>query len=99
MRIEHIFDKLTLRYGDLTDGTGLLNIIVEIKNTYANLERLEVYNLAAMSHVKVSFEIPDYTCAVDACGTLRVLEAIRNSGINLEKVDFTKHLHLNFMER
>ena len=88
MRIEHIFDKLTLRYGDLTDGTGLLNIIVEIKNTYANLERLEVYNLAAMSHVKVSFEIPDYTCAVDACGTLRVLEAIRNSGINLEKVRF-----------
>ena len=102
MRIEHIFDKLTLRYGDLTDGTGLLNIIVEIKNTYANLERLEVYNLAAMSHVKVSFEIPDYTCAVDACGTLRVLEAIRNSGINLEKVRFyqasTSELYGKVME-
>jgi GDPmannose 4,6-dehydratase len=88
MRIEHIFDKLHLRYGDLTDGTGLLNIIMEIKETYKNLDRLEVYNLAAMSHVKVSFEIPDYTCAVDATGTLRVLEAIRNSGIELVKVRF-----------
>jgi GDPmannose 4,6-dehydratase len=88
MRIESIFDKLKLRYGDLTDGIGLLNVLVEIKNTYNNLERLEIYNLAAMSHVKVSFEIPDYTCSVDATGTLRILEAIRNSGINLKTVRF-----------
>jgi GDPmannose 4,6-dehydratase len=88
MRIESIFDKLELRYGDLTDGIGLLNVLVEIKNRYTELERLEIYNLAAMSHVKVSFEIPDYTCSVDATGTLRMLEAIRNSGINLKIVRF-----------
>ena len=88
MRIESIFDKLELRYGDLTDGIGLLNVLVEIKNRYTELERLEIYNLAAMSHVKVSFEIPDYTCSVDATGTLRILEAIRNSGINLKIVRF-----------
>lgn len=87
-RIEHIFDKITLRYGDLTDGINLLNIFVEIKNTYPDLGRLEVYNLAAMSHVKVSFEIPDYTCSVDAAGTLRMLESIRNCGIPQEKVRF-----------
>jgi len=88
-RIEHIFDKLKLRYGDLTDGTSMLNIMVEIKNTYGDsIERVEVYNLGAMSHVKVSFEIPDYTCSVDAGGTLRSLEAIRHCGIPLEKVRF-----------
>ena len=88
-RIEHIFDKLKLRYGDLTDGTSMLNIMVEIKNTYGDsIERMEVYNLGAMSHVKVSFEIPDYTCSVDAGGTLRSLEAIRHCGIPLEKVRF-----------
>jgi GDPmannose 4,6-dehydratase len=88
-RIEHIFDKLKLRYGDLTEGTSMLNIMVEIKNAYGEeLERVEVYNLGAMSHVKVSFEIPDYTCSVDAAGTLRSLEAIRHCGIPLEKVRF-----------
>ena len=59
-RIEHIFDKLILRYGDLTDGTSMLNIMVEIKNIYGDeLEKLEVYNLGAMSHVKISFEMPE----------------------------------------
>jgi GDPmannose 4,6-dehydratase len=88
-RIEHIFDKIKLRYGDLTEGTSMLNIMVEIKNTYGDsLERVEVYNLGAMSHVKVSFEIPDYTCSVDAAGTLRSLEGIRHCGIPLEKVRF-----------
>ncbi len=88
-RIEHIFNQLVLRYGDLTDGINLLNVLVEIKNKYgADLDRLEVYNLAAMSHVKVSFEIPDYTCSVDAAGTLRMLESIRNCGIPLQKVRF-----------
>jgi len=101
-RIEHIFPQLTLRYGDLTDATALLNVFVEIKNTYPDLERLEVYNLAAMSHVKVSFEIPDYTCSVDAAGTLRMLESIRNCGIPLEKVRFyqasTSELYGKVME-
>jgi len=61
---------------------------MEIKRTYNNLERLEVYNLGAMSHVKISFELPEYTCDVDALGTLRLLEAIRTCGIELSKVRF-----------
>ena len=87
-RIEHIFDKLTLRYGDLTDSSNLLNVLIEIKNKYAGLERLEVYNLGAMSHVKVSFEMPEYTCDVDAMGTLRLLESLRICGIDKDKVRF-----------
>ena len=87
-RVDHIFDKLILRYGDLTDSSTLLNILMEIKNTYLLLERLEVYNLGAMSHVKISFEMPEYTCDVDAMGTLRLLEAIRTCGISFDKVRF-----------
>jgi len=88
-RIDHLFDKLCLRYGDLTDGINLMNIFNEIKHTYSeNLEVLEVYNLAAMSHVKVSFEMPEYTGNVDGLGTLRMLEAIRNCGIPNHKVRF-----------
>jgi len=87
-RIEHIFDKLKLRYGDLTDSSNLLNVLIEIKNKYADLERLEVYNLGAMSHVKVSFEMPEYTCDVDAMGTLRLLESLRICGIDKDKVRF-----------
>jgi GDPmannose 4,6-dehydratase len=87
-RIDHIFHKLNLRYGDLTDGNAILNLFVEIKNKYSELERLEVYNLAAMSHVQISFEIPEYTCNVDAMGTLRILEAIRNCSIPLDKIRF-----------
>jgi GDPmannose 4,6-dehydratase len=82
-RIDHIFcnKNLILKYGDLSDGTCLLEILYDIKNTYPNMERLEVYNLAAMSHVKVSFEIPEYTADIDAVGTLRLLNAIRSSGL------------------
>ena len=87
-RIEHIFPQLNLRYGDLTDSSNLLNILMEIKNTYQEMERLEVYNLGAMSHVKISFEMPEYTCDVDAMGTLRLLESIKTSGIPLEKIRF-----------
>ena len=87
-RVDHIFDKLILRYGDLTDSSNLLNILSEIKNTYSDIERLEVYNLGAMSHVKISFDMPEYTCDVDAMGTLRLLEAIRTCGIPLEKSRF-----------
>lgn len=87
-RIEHIFSQLNLRYGDLTDSSNLLNILMEIKNTYQEMERLEVYNLGAMSHVKISFEMPEYTCDVDAMGTLRLLESIKTSGIPLEKIRF-----------
>jgi len=62
--------------------------MIEIKNKYNDLYKLEIYNLAAMSHVQISFEIPEYTCSVDAMGTLRILESIRKSGIPLEKVRF-----------
>lgn len=88
-RIEHIFNKLILRYGDLTDSSNLFNILTEINTKYGSLlDRLEVYNLGAMSHVKVSFEMPEYTSDVDGVGTLRLLEAIRNCGIPKDKVRF-----------
>ena len=76
-RIDHIYQdphdpnpKLTLHYGDLTDGVGLTNLIREIQPT-------EIYNLAAQSHVMVSFTMPQYTAQVDAVGTVAILEAIR----------------------
>ena len=83
-RIDHLYSNqnLILRYGDLTDSANLLHILHEIKNTYPNLERLEVYNLGAMSHVKVSFEMPEYCGNVDAIGVLRLLEAIRSTGLS-----------------
>ena len=82
-RIDHLYNnpKLTIKYGDLTDSSNLLHIMSEIKNTYPNLDRLEIYNLAAMSHVKVSFEMPEYTADADGLGVLRLLEAIRSSGM------------------
>lgn len=78
-RIDHLYnnEKFRLRYGDLTDAAGLMHVIHEIKDQNPNFERLEVFNLGAQSHVKVSFEMPDYTGEVDALGTLRILEAIR----------------------
>jgi len=88
-RIDHIFNKLNLRYGDLTEGTCILNVLNEIKTLHGeSIERLEIYNLAAMSHVKISFEIPEYTSNVDGTGTLRILEAIRHCGVPLEKIRF-----------
>jgi GDPmannose 4,6-dehydratase len=81
-RIDHIFHhpNLLLKYGDLSDGTCLLQILLEIKNNYC-FDVLEVYNLGAMSHVKVSFEIPEYTADVSGLGTLRLLNAIKSSGL------------------
>ena len=88
-RIDNIFDKLILRYADLTDSISLLNVLHEIARTYNDsLDRLEVYNLGAMSHVKVSFELPEYTGNSDGLGTLRLLEGLRNSGIALNKIRF-----------
>lgn len=82
-RISHLYNnkKLIIKYGDMTDGTNLLNILYTIKETYTNLERLEIYNLAAMSHVKVSFEMPEYTAEADGVGVLKMLEAVRSSGL------------------
>ena len=71
-RIDHLHqhDRLHLHYGDLTDGVSLVNLV-------RSIEPDEVYNLGAMSHVKVSFEMPDYTASTNSIGTLRLLEAIR----------------------
>ena len=82
-RIDHLYDNenLELRYGDLCDSLNILKILEEIKETYKALERLEIYNLGAMSHVKVSFDIPEYTGNIDGLGTLRLLDAIRSSGL------------------
>ena len=82
-RIDHLYsnNNLVIKYGDMTDGPNLLHIMYEIKSTYPDLERLEIYNLAAMSHVKVSFEMPEYTADADGVGVLRLLEAIRSSGL------------------
>ena len=73
-RIDHIYPRIALHYGDLTDSSSLIRLIQQIKPT-------EIYNLAAQSHVKVSFEIPEYTGQVDALGTLRILEAVRLLGM------------------
>ena len=80
-RIDHLYQdpheknvKLHLHYGDLTDSTNLIRIIQEVRPD-------EIYNLAAMSHVHVSFEVPEYTANADGVGTLRILEAVRLLGL------------------
>ncbi|MEJ7737969.1 MAG: GDP-mannose 4,6-dehydratase [Chitinophagaceae bacterium] len=80
-RIDHLYQDpheknvhFTLHYGDLTDSTNLIRIIQEVQPD-------EIYNLAAMSHVQVSFETPEYTANADGIGTLRILEAVRLLGL------------------
>jgi GDPmannose 4,6-dehydratase len=80
-RIDHLYTdpheeevRFRLHYGDLTDATNLIRIIQEVQPD-------EIYNLAAQSHVMVSFETPEYTANADALGTLRLLEAIRILGL------------------
>jgi GDPmannose 4,6-dehydratase len=80
-RIDHLYEdphnpdpKLRLHYGDLTDSTNLIRIIQEVQPD-------EIYNLGAMSHVKVSFDSPEYVANVDGIGTLRILEAVRILGL------------------
>ena len=80
-RIDHIYEDphipdrhLHLHYGDLTDSTNIIRIIQEVKPD-------EIYNLAAMSHVHISFQTPEYTANVDGLGTLRILEAVRLLGL------------------
>src|SRR5579862_650508 len=77
-RIDHLYQdqhegepQLVLHYGDLTDGTGLRKILERVRP-------VEIYNLAAQSHVKVSFDAPEYSADVVAMGTLRLLEAVRD---------------------
>ena len=73
-RIDHIYDKLNLHFGDLADSTNIVRVIQQVKPD-------EIYNLGAQSHVKVSFEMPEFTGQVDGLGTLRVLEAVRLLGM------------------
>src|SRR5512141_3344894 len=80
-RLDHIYKdphergvRLHLHYGDLNDASSLQSIIGDVKPD-------EVYNLGAQSHVRVSFDIPEYTAEIDALGTLRLLDAIRDSGV------------------
>ena len=73
-RIDHIYDQIKLHYGDLTDSTNLVRVIQLIQPD-------EIYNLGAQSHVKVSFEMPEYTGQTDGLGTLRILEAVRLLGM------------------
>ena len=82
-RINHLYENkdLVLKYGDLSDSTNITGILLDIKSRYDTLERLEVYNLAAMSHVKVSFELPEYTGNVDGLGTLRIVDAVLKTGL------------------
>jgi GDPmannose 4,6-dehydratase len=77
-RLEHLIDNkaLNLVYGDLSDSGNLIHILHQIKTNH-EFDRIEVYNLAAMSHVKASFEIPEYCGDIDGIGTLRLLEALR----------------------
>lgn len=81
-RIEHIYQdpheshrRIFLYYGDLSDASNLNQLLKKIKPD-------EIYNLGAQSHVRVSFDIPEYTANVDALGTLRLLDSVRDSGIN-----------------
>jgi len=81
-RIDHIYEDphienrhFILHYGDLTDSSNLIRIIQEVQPD-------EIYNLAAMSHVQVSFEMPEYTANADGIGTLRILEAVRFLGLS-----------------
>eukprot|EP01137_Pigoraptor_chileana_P016165 Opistho-2@5677 len=81
-RIQHLYDnpsahqakRLKLHYGDLTDSSNLVKIVNDVKPD-------EIYNLAAQSHVKVSFDLAEYTAETDAIGTLRILDAIRIAGL------------------
>ena len=87
LRLDHIYEgpqeldrRFILHYGDLTDSSNIIHLIQKIQPD-------EIYNLAAQSHVKVSFEVPEYCGDVDALGTLRILEAIRLLGLE-EKTKF-----------
>ena len=73
-RIEHLLDKISLHDGDLSDSSSLIRIIKEVQPD-------EIYNLAAQSHVQMSFDVPEYSGDVDALGVLRVLEAVRILGL------------------
>ena len=71
-RIDHILHKIKLFYGDVTDSTCLFNIMNQIIKDHPSENIIEVYHLAAQSHVRVSYDVPEYTFNVDAIGTLKL---------------------------
>ena len=73
-RIDHIMDKITIHEGDLSDSSSIIRIVLQVKPD-------EIYNLAAQSHVQVSFDAAEYTGDVDALGVLRILEAVHTAGL------------------
>ena len=81
---------VNLHWGDMTDSSSLIRIIQSVQPD-------EIYNLAAQSHVKVSFDVPEYTAEADAVGTLRMLEAVRILGLE-RKPRFIRHLLRNFSD-
>jgi GDPmannose 4,6-dehydratase len=89
-RIDHLYDNpnLILKYGDLSDSSCISSIVNEIKQKYFSStineqeDRFEIYNLAAMSHVAVSFQLPEYTGNIDGLGTLRLLIALKDLNLN-----------------
>lgn len=94
-RIDHLYEdphtkgrRFILHYGDLTDSSNLIRIIQQVQPD-------EIYNLAAQSHVKVSFDSPEYTADTDGLGTLRLLEAIRLLGLE-KRLVFIRHQPLNY---
>ena len=96
-RIDHIYQdphekkkKFILHYGDITDSTSVSKIIKQVKPD-------EIYNLAAQSHVAVSFEVPEYTANADGLGVLRILEAIKFHKLE-KKLNFIKLVHQKCME-
>ena len=98
-RIDHLYQdphtksrNFILHYGDLTDTTSISSLIKKIKPD-------EIYNLAAQSHVAISFEVPEYTSNADALGTLRILEAIKFHKLEKKKQNFIKPEHLKCLEK
>ncbi len=87
-RIDHLRGKIHLFYGDMNDASSLIHVLSKIKAAHFmdGIGRLEIYNLAAQSHVHVSFQVPEYTVESDGIGTLRLLEAVRN----LEMIPYTR---------
>jgi len=89
LRIDHLYKNPNFQtfYGDMTDSSNLVNILNKIITRHEHYDTFEIYNLAAQSHVHVSFEMPQFTANVDAVGTLNILEAIRSLNL-INKVKF-----------
>ena len=84
-RIDHIREKISIKYGDLSDACSLHQYFSSILQENPEFKTFEIYNLAAQSHVQISFEIPEYTANIDALGPLHILEFIRSQTDNIKR--------------